>query len=245
MTSKPAIHRDPFAPGEDARRQRGRKLGSRAKLGKRFFEDVYAAWEEQGESVLARAAFHDPMGFASMVARLMPQKLEITTPTDGMSDERLAEMLELAERMAALRNNAATAPGPLIEHDATAVAALPHAHSATRADAHAFAHENGLHTAAAEAGGGGPLGSTAPGVVTSRHAMAAAAAETGDTPVAEHNTLDVPVGGSATPNSHNATEAGLPYPVGRPFPKPDHVVERENTRALDRRDDDIDPASLF
>jgi hypothetical protein len=53
------------------------------------------------------------MEFASMVAKLMPQKLEITTPTDGLSDDRFASLIDLAERMAALK--AGVAPSMTIE----------------------------------------------------------------------------------------------------------------------------------
>src|SRR4051812_43993652 len=83
-------------------RRRGVR-GDRSKLAKRYFADLYEAWEEQGPIVLSRAAFHDPMGFARMVASLMPQKLEIVHPTDGLTDERLAQLLEMAERIAALK----------------------------------------------------------------------------------------------------------------------------------------------
>lgn len=86
--------------------QRAKRLGvrgDRTKLAKRFIADLYALWEEQGEAALARAAFHDPLGLVKVVAGLMPQKLEITHPTDGLSDERLADLLALAERMAELK----------------------------------------------------------------------------------------------------------------------------------------------
>lgn len=141
MSSKSATYQDPFKPATPQRR----KTGSRAKLAKRFFEDVYAAWEEQGESVIARAFFHDPVASMQMVARLMPQKIEISTPTDGMSDERLAEMLEYAERMAGLRAEAARViQGQVIEGDA---AALP-------SPAHKLADENPDLRNAVEAGVG-------------------------------------------------------------------------------------------
>jgi hypothetical protein len=48
-----------------------------------------------------------------MVAKLMPQKLEISTPTDGLSDDRFASLIDLAERMAALK--AGAAPSMTIE----------------------------------------------------------------------------------------------------------------------------------
>ncbi len=96
-----------FKPGNDPRRHVGRK-GNRSKLATSFFNDTYALWEEQGDAILRRAAFEKPMEFAAMVAKLMPQKLEITTPTEGMSDERFEELLDLAERMARLHNAQAT-----------------------------------------------------------------------------------------------------------------------------------------
>lgn len=51
-----------------------------------------------------------------MVAKLMPQKLEITTPTDGLSDDRIEALITLAERMAALK--AGVSPSMTIEGQA-------------------------------------------------------------------------------------------------------------------------------
>lgn len=135
-----------FATTSEEQSRRARlPRGDRTKLAKRYFADLYAAWEEQGESVLARAAFHDPMGFARMVAGLMPQKLEITHPTDGLSDERLADLLALAERMAELK-----------------AAGMP------------FIDEKRLIDVTPEEGGGGPdrLGDAAGRVVTTHSADA-------------------------------------------------------------------------
>jgi hypothetical protein len=92
----------------------GRPRGSRNKLATAFFDHLYAAWEEQGEGVIARAMFHDPAKVLAIVAQLMPHKIEVTTPTEGMSDERLEQLIELAERMAALRAESATG-GTVIE----------------------------------------------------------------------------------------------------------------------------------
>ena len=225
-SSPASLFRTGYQPERHANR---RRTGSRAKLAKRFFEDTYAAWEEQGESALARAAFHDPMGFVAMVARLMPQKIEVSTPTDGMSDERLAEMLDMAERMARLR----AGNGATVIEGSTAVAALP--------PAHGLADENGPQRLHAEEGGGGPDRAHLLGGVNTPHTLSAASAET---PVAKHNLLEP----NPAPDSQNATVAEtpqLPYPVGRPFAKPDHVVERGNRHALAAAEDDIDPASLF
>lgn len=93
-----------FDTSPDAQSQRGkRRRGSRAKLAEKAIGDLCAVWDEQGIAAVRRMAFHDPSKFVQVVAGLMPQKLEITYPTDGLSDERLADLIALAERMAALR----------------------------------------------------------------------------------------------------------------------------------------------
>lgn len=84
------------------KRSRGRPKGSRARLSEKFFAALHDDFMENGVAAIARVRFHDPSTYISVIAKLMPQKLEITTPTDGLSDERLAEMLEFAERMAGL-----------------------------------------------------------------------------------------------------------------------------------------------
>ena len=214
-----------FDTSKEAQSRRGKRAkGSRAKLAQRFFEDTYAAWEEQGPSVLARAAFHDPVAFANMVARLMPQKIEVSTPTDGMSDERLAELLDFAERMAGLKAEQAK----VLQGDVIA-AALP-------SPAHKLADENGLSLDAAEAGGGGPLHEMGGGGENTSSTLRADPAET---TLQTSNALNVlppgPILNGDEQKSHN------PYPVGRAVPLQDHEVERRNRKALD----DIDPASLF
>lgn len=214
-----------FDTSREAQQRRGkRRQGSRAKLAQRFFEDTYAAWEEQGPSVLARAAFHDPVAFANMVARLMPQKIEVSTPTDGMSDERLAELLDFAERMAGLKAEQAK----VLQGDVIA-AALP-------SPAHKLADENVLSLDAAEAGGGGPLARMGVGGENTSSTLRADPAETTSP---EFRALNEPSSSDlATPSS------ALPYPVGKPFATPGHVTEKQNRYGL-VDNDPIDPASLF
>jgi len=207
------------------RSRRGRKTGSRAKLAQRFFEDTYAAWEEQGPSVLARAAFHDPVAFANMVARLMPQKIEVSTPTDGMSDERLSELLDFAERMAGLKaEQAKVLQGEVIE------AALP-------SPAHKLADENGLRTISPAEGGGGRCAEMGVGGENTPSTLRADPAEASDT---TSNALNVLQPEAAFNGGEQ--KSSLPYPVGRAVPLQDHEAERLNRAKLA---EDIDPASLF
>ncbi len=220
-----------FAPRVPAKL---RRRGSRAQLATKFFTDVYAAWEEQGESVIARAAFHDPVAFMQMVARLMPQKIEVSTPTDGMSDERLSELLDLAERMAALSADQAT----IIQGEALAVqpaAPAPLAHKLT--------DEKPLDLNGAQAGGGGPVRDEPHAGENTPHTLSATAAET---TTEQHNKLD-----TATEQAEEAIK--LPHPVGRPTPLSAVEAARLNRAKLihmedighDRGESPIDPFALF
>lgn len=91
------------------RSSRGRPKGSRVKLAENVVSDVLDSWREHGPIALARVACLDPGKYLDFIAKVLPRevKLEISTPTDGMSDERLAELLEYAERMAGLRTEQA------------------------------------------------------------------------------------------------------------------------------------------
>lgn len=253
MPSKSATYRDPFKPATPQRR----KTGSRAKLAKRFFEDVYAAWEEQGESVIARAFFHDPVASMQMVARLMPQKIEISTPTDGMSDERLAEMLEYAERMAGLRAEAAR----VIQSDAIAPASrqvLEGEPAALPSPAHKLADENPDLRNAVEGRAGEPAADRVGWGKNTSNTIAAAEPDRPDSRE-EHNRLEqahLPpkrtcksCGVELQPHEIELCDrcgapAVLPYPVGKPFPPNDATVTARNKARL-AGVDPVDPESLF
>lgn len=88
------------------RRQASQK---RHGLTARFVEDVNKLWEEQGESVLRRAAFHDPIKFAQLVASLVPKQVEHNVnPMEDIDDEQLDNLLNLAKAVAARNGGAAS-----------------------------------------------------------------------------------------------------------------------------------------
>lgn len=85
-----------------ATRRLMRRMGIRVDrrvLAEVFFRDLYTQWEKHGSAAIARACFHDPVAFTQMIARLMPEGIEVK-PDEGMSDERLAELLKYARKMA-------------------------------------------------------------------------------------------------------------------------------------------------
>lgn len=75
----------------------GRPKGSRAKLGEDFFAALHADFVEHGPQVIAQVRFRHPGIYLQVLAKVMPQKIEISTPTDGMTDEQLEQMLAYAE----------------------------------------------------------------------------------------------------------------------------------------------------
>lgn len=121
--------RDPatqqFLKGYQGGSRAGRPRGSRAKLGEKFFAALVADFDEHGEAAIARVRFLRPDVYMHVVARLMPQKIEISTPTDGMTDEQLEQMLtfasaKIAEAGAvidgtAMRNVTPVLPPPLAD----------------------------------------------------------------------------------------------------------------------------------
>lgn len=80
------------------RSSRGRPKGSRVKLAENVVSDVLDSWREHGPVALARVACLDPGKYLDFIAKVLPRevKLEISTPTDGMTDEQLQEMLAFA-----------------------------------------------------------------------------------------------------------------------------------------------------
>ena len=85
------------------KRSPGRPKGSRVRLTEKFFAALHDDFEENGVEAIARVRFHDPSTYMNIVAKLMPRemKLEITNPTDEMSDAQLRAMIEYFEAIAA------------------------------------------------------------------------------------------------------------------------------------------------
>lgn len=81
-----------FKPGNP-----GRPKGSRNKLGERFVADLYEAWQEKGQDVIARVAAERPQDFLKVVASLLPKQVEIKEDAFGeLTDEQLVAIISAA-----------------------------------------------------------------------------------------------------------------------------------------------------
>lgn len=78
------------------------------KLAEDVVSDVLESWRRDGSVALARTASNDPGKYLDFIAKVLPKevKLEISHPTDGMSDDELAEALEHYRAIAALKAGA-------------------------------------------------------------------------------------------------------------------------------------------
>jgi hypothetical protein len=109
------FQRDVFSPHRGSRPR-----GSRNKLAEDFLGDLAKLWEEQGEAILRRAAFENPVKLADIVARLLPAKIEIKNETlldaaiSRLDDEQRAGVIE-ALQAEIERKKQAQKIGPLID----------------------------------------------------------------------------------------------------------------------------------
>lgn len=72
----------------------GRPKGARNRLGEAFIEDLLAAWESQGPTVITTVIEKRPQDFLKVVASLMPKDLNVNVNKIGeMTDEQLIERI--------------------------------------------------------------------------------------------------------------------------------------------------------
>lgn len=80
----------PFQPGNP-----GRPKGSRNRLGEAFIQALYVDFTENGPEVIAAVRAEDPATYMRVVASILPKELEIKRPMSDLSDDELANAIEL------------------------------------------------------------------------------------------------------------------------------------------------------
>ncbi len=72
----------------------GRRRGSRAVLGQALIDSLQADFKIHGPKVIAEVRRDDPSAYLTIVARLLPQEIEVGTPGDFSSCSTVEEIVE-------------------------------------------------------------------------------------------------------------------------------------------------------
>jgi hypothetical protein len=73
----------------------GRPKGARSRLGDSFLTAIAADFEEHGVKTIIALRSADPAAYCKIIAGLMPKELEIKRPMADLSDDELANAIEL------------------------------------------------------------------------------------------------------------------------------------------------------
>jgi len=86
--------RKPWVPGESGN-PKGRPLGSRDKLSKKFILALHDDFEEHGSAVIAQVRQERPEIYLKVIASLVPRELHFKSANafEGMSDDELTSLL--------------------------------------------------------------------------------------------------------------------------------------------------------
>lgn len=88
-----------FAPGNS-----GRPVGARNKLQTEFVKALAEDFEEHGEGVIRIVRAERPAEYLKIVASILPKEFFVSEGAlDGMSDDEIADALEIIRKMRAVK----------------------------------------------------------------------------------------------------------------------------------------------
>lgn len=68
------------------------------KLTSRFTKDMRELWEEQGQSIMRRAAFADPLGTMKVIASMLPKQIDVTqTQVEEIDNDKLDRLIDAVD----------------------------------------------------------------------------------------------------------------------------------------------------
>lgn len=83
----------PDAPISQSEAKR-RAKAEQTRLTANFTRDVRALWEEQGQSIMRRAAFADPLGTMKVIASMLPKQIDVTqTNVEEIDNDKLDRLI--------------------------------------------------------------------------------------------------------------------------------------------------------
>jgi hypothetical protein len=86
----------PFKPGQSGN-PGGKVVGARNRLTAKFLYELAEHFDTHGADAIQTVYEEKPDRYLQIVASLLPQKLDLNAPLEGMSDDDLSKKLELLE----------------------------------------------------------------------------------------------------------------------------------------------------
>ena len=99
-----------FLQGESGN-PKGRQEGCRNKLTEAFYVDLHEAWKAKGASAIDKMIEERPGDFVRVVASQMPKEMTIKTPLVDLSDDEIADLIQVVRHLTAQLPGSPTDPG--------------------------------------------------------------------------------------------------------------------------------------
>jgi hypothetical protein len=88
----------PFRPGMSGN-PGGRPVAARNRITSRFLYDLADHFQEHGREAIQKVFEEKPDRYLAIVAALLPQKIDLNSPLEGMRDDELDKNLEIIQAL--------------------------------------------------------------------------------------------------------------------------------------------------
>ncbi len=85
-----------FRPGQSGN-PGGKPVAARNRITSRFLYELAEHFDEHGRDAIQKVFEEKPDRYLAIVAALLPQKIDLSSPLEGMGDDELAKNLELIQ----------------------------------------------------------------------------------------------------------------------------------------------------
>jgi hypothetical protein len=88
----------PFKPGQSGN-PGGRPVAARNRITAKFLYELADHFDENGRTAIQKVFEEKPDRYLAIVAALLPQKIDLNSPLEGMPDDELAKNLEIIQML--------------------------------------------------------------------------------------------------------------------------------------------------